>query len=72
MAVAVDRAWKGQGLARHLMERLIDWARAAGLRHVEGQVLADNAPMLGFVRALGFELRRSPEDEEVVEARLEL
>jgi len=37
-----------------------------------GQVLADNAPMLGFVRHLGFSVRRMPEEPEVVEARLSL
>ncbi len=58
---------KGQGLGRHLMERLFAWAQAAGMTRVEGQVLADNAPMLAFVRALGFRLHRSAEDEEVFE-----
>jgi acetyltransferase len=71
-AVIVLREMKGQGLGRHLMERLFDWARAQGIRVVEGTVLADNAPMIGFVRSLGFELRRSLEDEDVVEARLVL
>jgi acetyltransferase len=39
---------------------------------VVGQVLADNAPMLAFVRSLGFRVQRSPEDDEVYEARLAL
>ncbi|MBU8540330.1 bifunctional acetate--CoA ligase family protein/GNAT family N-acetyltransferase [Falsiroseomonas tokyonensis] len=68
-AVVVDRAMKGQGLGRHLMQRLFDWAAETGIREVVGQVLADNAPMLAFIRALGFATRRSPEDEDVVEAR---
>ena len=51
---------KGRGVASHLMRRLIDWARARGLREIEGQVLADNAPMLAFVRRLGFSVRRMP------------
>jgi acetyltransferase len=71
-AVVVDRAMKGQGLGRHLMQRLFDWAAATGVRTVVGQVLADNAPMLAFIRALGFTTRRNPEDEEVVEARREV
>ena len=50
------------------MQRLFDWAKAAGMTKVEGQVLADNAPMLAFVRSLGFALKRSAEDEEVFEA----
>ena len=71
-AVIVDPAWRGRGLARHLMERLIEWARGQGVPALVGQVLADNAPMLGFVRALGFSLRRVPGEEDVVEARLAL
>lgn len=71
-AVVTLPGWKGQGLARHLMERLLEWGRGQGLEQVVGQVLADNQPMLGFVRSLGFTLRRSPEDDEVMEARLAL
>ncbi|WP_237215242.1 bifunctional acetate--CoA ligase family protein/GNAT family N-acetyltransferase [Falsiroseomonas oryziterrae] len=71
-AVIVDRAMKGQGLGRHLMERLFDWARANGIGVIAGQVLADNAPMLAFVQGLGFTLKRSAEDEEVFEVRREV
>jgi acetyltransferase len=71
-AVIVDPAWRGRGLARHLMERLIAWAREQGVTAVVGQVLAENTPMLGFVRALGFAVRRLPGGEDVVEARLAL
>ncbi|MCQ4160245.1 GNAT family N-acetyltransferase [Roseomonas sp. GC11] len=71
-AVVTLPGWKGQGLARHLMERLFEWGRAQGLERVVGQVLADNKPMLGFVRALGFALTRSAEDEDVMEAKLDL
>lgn len=68
-AVVVDRQMKGQGLGRQLMERLFAWAQASGIATVAGQVLADNAPMLAFVKRLGFTLRRRAEDEEVVEVR---
>ena len=71
-AVIVQRDMKGKGLARHLMQRLIDWGRASGLSEIVGQVLADNAPMLAFVRRLGFALRRVPEEPDVMEARLSL
>lgn len=69
-AVIVQPDAKGKGVASHLMRRLIDWARQQGLAEVVGQVLAENQPMLGFVRALGFTLRRLPEEPDVVEARL--
>ena len=71
-AVIVDRSMKGQGLARHLMERLFEWARAQGIRRIVGHVLADNTAMLGFVRALGFTLRRSADEEDVIEASMEM
>jgi acetyltransferase len=66
-AVVVDPSVKNQGLGRHLMGRIFDWGRAEGLRRVAGQVLADNAPMLSFVRALGFTAKRAVDDEEVYE-----
>ena len=68
-AVIVDRAMKGQGLGRHLMERLFDWAKANGIATITGQVLSDNAPMLGFIKGLGFVAKRIPEDEDVFEVR---
>ena len=71
-AVVVQPDMKGRGLARHLMQRLIGWARARGMEAVVGQVLADNQPMLGFVRRLGFQVKRMPEEPEVMEARLTL
>jgi acetyltransferase len=71
-AVIVQGDMKGQGVASHLMRRLIDWARARGLREMVGQVLADNAPMLAFVRHLGFGVKRMPQEPDVVEARLSL
>ena len=54
------------------MRRLIDWARAQGLREIEGQILADNQPMLAFIRHLGFSVRRMVDDPEVMEATLAL
>jgi acetyltransferase len=69
-AVIVQPDAKGKGVASHLMQRLIDWAKRQGLLEVVGQVLAENHPMLGFVRSLGFTLHRLPEDPDVIEARM--
>lgn len=71
-AVTVLPEAKGQGLGRHLMQRLFEWGRQVGIRTVTGQVLTDNAPMLGFVQALGFRLRRSAVEGDVMEVSLEL
>ncbi len=71
-AVIVQADMKGRGLASHLMRRLIDWARGQGLKRAVGQILADNTPMLAFIRHLGFSVHRMPDDPEVMEAVLEL
>jgi acetyltransferase len=71
-AVIVQPDMKGSGLAAHLMERLLAWARDCGKTTVTGQVLSDNARMLAFVRRLGFQLHRVPGEEDVVEAKLSL
>lgn len=71
-AVIVQADMKGRGLASHLMRRLIDWGRARGLQTIEGQILADNHPMLAFIRHMGFSLHRMADDPEVMEATLML
>jgi acetyltransferase len=71
-AVLVQPDAKGTGLAGHLMRRLFDWARGQGVGEIVGQVLADNAPMLAFVRRLGFAVHRMPDEDGVMEARLRL
>jgi acetyltransferase len=71
-AVIVQADMKGRGLASHLMRRLMAWARLRGLTEIEGQILADNQPMLAFIRHLGFTVHRMAEDPEVMEARLVL
>jgi acetyltransferase len=71
-AVIVQSDMKGRGLATQLMLRLIEWGRMRGLRQIEGQILADNQPMLAFVRHLGFSLHRMAEDPEVMQAKLVL
>jgi acetyltransferase len=54
------------------MQRIIYWGRISGLSEIVGQILADNAPMLAFIRRLGFVLHRMPEEPDVMEARLSL
>lgn len=71
-AVVVAPSAKGTGLARHLMERAIEWGRAQGLSELTGHVLADNAPMLAFIGRLGFTLSRSLEDADIMLAKLRL
>jgi acetyltransferase len=53
-AIVVEKALAGRGLGHLLMRRLIDYARARGIAELWGDVLADNAPMRGLCRSLGF------------------
>lgn len=61
-AIVVADDWQGSGLARHMMQRLIDLARARGYRTMTGEFLADNRHMLHFVNHFGFKLHTHPED----------
>ena len=71
-AVVVDPAVKGRGLARRLMQQLMAWGRGKGMKKITGQVLADNAPMLAFMRKMGAEVHRTPDEPDVVEAVIPL
>jgi acetyltransferase len=53
---------KGIGLGWDLMRLMIEWAKAEGLRVVEGQVLRENTTMLDMCRRLGFSIRNDPND----------
>ena len=53
-AILVSRYIAGMGLGRHLMRRLVRWARGKKLKHLYGDVLESNLPMLSLVQSLGF------------------
>jgi len=65
-AVVIADAWQRQGLARHLLERLIAIASQRGLRRLEGDVLEDNHAMLALVRELGFEVHEHTSEPGVL------
>jgi acetyltransferase len=52
-AILVRSDLKHQGLGRGLMGQMLAWASARGVARVQGDVLAENAPMLQMVRDLG-------------------
>jgi L-amino acid N-acyltransferase YncA len=62
-AIAVADAWQGVGLGRALMQRLVQQARAQGLRHLHGAVLHDNLPMLHLMQQLGAQVSTTTEDD---------
>ena len=53
--VWVERGLREQGLARRLVETLIEWAGASGAERCELWVSESNAPAVGLYQALGFE-----------------
>jgi len=69
-AIVVEPAAKGLGLATALMRAIIDWGRSQGVAEINGQILADNAPMLAFIKRLGFQVSRIPQEPDIVEAKL--
>jgi acetyltransferase len=71
-AVVVADHWQGRGVAGMLMERLIACAKQRGVQRLEGAVLKNNANMLRFSEALGFEIQSDPSEHEQVKVVREL
>jgi acetyltransferase len=69
-AILVRSDLKGRGLGWLLMQLIIDYARAEGIRCVEGQILRENAAMLAICREFGFEIDSNTDDPEICVARL--
>ena len=57
---------KGQGLGRLLLEEIVGYCQRRGIREIWGEVLRENAPMLGLVRKLGFATKTDPDDPSVM------
>lgn len=57
-AILVSRYIAGMGVGRMLMRRLVRWARRKQVRHLYGDVLESNRPMLDLALALGFHRER--------------
>lgn len=53
--VSVDPAMQGNGLGRDIMAAAEDWLRARGVWKLNLMVRADNAPVIEFYSALGYE-----------------
>jgi acetyltransferase len=71
-AVAVRSDLKGRGLGRALMNAIANYARTRGVRTIFGDVLAENAAMLGLCRKLGFSVAAKPGEPGIVEVALTL
>ena len=53
-SILVGRFLSGMGLGRHLMRRLVRWAKGKKLERLYGDVAEDNQPMLALAESLGF------------------
>ena len=71
-AIIVRSDSKGRGLGRLLMQRLIEWAKAARIAAVTALVLADNAEMLNLCARLGFEIADYMPDRDIKRVILQL
>jgi acetyltransferase len=71
-AVLLRSDLKGQGLGWKLMKYMIEFARAEGIKTVEGQVLSENQPMLSMNQALGFTIQDDPGEHGVKKVVLDL
>lgn len=71
-ALVVADAWQRKGIGSTLLGTLINAARARGFRSMEGQVLAENAPMLALVKRHGFRVKHTPQGGNVYDVSREL
>jgi acetyltransferase len=71
-AVIVRSTLKSHGLGWLLMQRMIEYARAIGLKRVHGQVLAENTAMLRMCAELGFQVADDPHAREIKVVTLDL
>ncbi|MGL4445575.1 MAG: GNAT family N-acetyltransferase, partial [Alsobacter sp.] len=71
-AILLRSDLKGRGLGWALMQLMIEYARADGLDRVTGQVLRENTTMIEMCKALGFDARPDPEDQDIRIVELDL
>lgn len=60
-AILVSHYINGMGLGRHLMRRLVRWAKGRKVQRVYGHVLESNLPMQALAASLGFRREATPE-----------
>jgi acetyltransferase len=64
-AILLRTDLKGRGLGWALMQLLIDYARAEGLKSLFGEVLHENTSMLAMCRDIGFKIGADPDEPRV-------
>jgi acetyltransferase len=71
-AILVRSDLKAHGLGWLLMQLIIEYARAEGIRTIKGQVLQENTAMLEMCRELGFQIAYDPQEPSTVIVSLPL
>ena len=71
-AIVVADEWQGKGVARRLLQRLIDAARARRLKLMTGITLRENSRMIELSRSLGFASTADADEPELVRMTLAL
>jgi acetyltransferase len=71
-AILLRSDLKGQGLGWSLMQLVIEYGQAEKFGFIEGQVLSENTTMIAMCKALGFSIKRDPDEREIVIAKLDL
>ncbi len=61
-AIVIADEWQHKGLGAKLMLYLMESAKEKGIRHMQGDVLAANTPMLDLMAALGFQARATADN----------
>ncbi len=55
MGISVAKEYRGQGIGRSLMQAMVDWARASGMKRIELKVYARNERAIRLYRSFGFQ-----------------
>lgn len=71
-AILVRSDLKGRGLGWLLMQLMIEYTRAEGLRFIRGEVMQENTAMLQMCRELGFQVAIDPDDASLAVVNLPL
>jgi acetyltransferase len=71
-AILLRSDLKGRGLGWKLMELIIEYAKADGIKRITGQVLRENTVMLRMCSEFGFVIEVDPHDSSVFVATLVL
>nr|WP_295467953.1 bifunctional acetate--CoA ligase family protein/GNAT family N-acetyltransferase [Mesorhizobium sp.] len=71
-ALLVRTDMQGKGLGWAMLRHLIDYARADGIKQIEGLILAENTRMLSMCREFGFDVGHHPEEPGLMLATLNL